>query len=203
MKTVGETFGFGTLLTVFLPGLAFSIGILLILQSDPGWVKQQSSVLTIFKAMDEWQQTFAALAVISLLGALLAAANGVLEAYFYDKITPYRMNISADEFNRHWYEYLYRLSKESNAYISRIVTWFLFESRMAVAVAFVFFFYLVEAQDRELSHAVLFICAIGILGFLGYHHHRELAEYRRYWSEQWRSLRVSEKAMEEKAANNP
>lgn len=194
MKPVGESFGFATLITVFLPRLTLAMGVLFILQSDPGWMERQKAVLPLFTELKEWQQTFAALAIISLLGSLIAAVNGLLESFIYDRITRQRLKIEMGHYNDHWHEYLYRVSKEANSYVSRVVIWFLFESRMAVAVAvaLVFAFYLIEAEDRELSVAVLFVSAFLALGFLGYHHHKELAEYRRvaYWY--WKSLRDAE-----------
>jgi hypothetical protein len=197
MKPLGESFGFGTLITVFLPGVALAIGILVVLQSDPGWKAQQDSVLNVFSQMKEWQQTFSALAIISLLGSLIGTTNGLLESLIYDRVTPHRMGISRADFNAHWQEYLYRLSKENNSYVSRVVTWFLFESRMAVAILLVFVFYMVEGFDREMSTAILLLVAVGALGYLGYHHHRELAEYRRHWHDQWRTLREAERAVAE------
>ena len=93
VKSAIDSFGFGTLITVFLPGLALALGIVWVFHGHPIWQSNQQTVLTQFSNMKEWQQTFTAIAVVSLLGSVVAAINGLFESLLYDRVTPCRMKI--------------------------------------------------------------------------------------------------------------
>lgn len=193
MKPIGESFGFGTLITVFLPGLALALGIVFLFHGHPDWLQPlQTTVIDLFTAMKEWQQTFAALAIISLLGSLVASINGLLETCFYDRITTSWMDIRKDEFDRHWYEYLYQLGKQTNVYVSRIVTWFLFESRMAVALLFVLIMYWCAAPTISQALTFWLFLSVVIFSVLAAVHHYELAMHRSHWCPHWSKLREAE-----------
>ena len=124
MKSATESFDFGTLIMVFLPGLALATGIRLIMYGDPNEQSTWDLALSVLGKTDEWQETFAAVAFISLLGSVIAAFNGLLESCFYDRITRICVHLTRNQYDTQWQEYLYRLSKENNSYIDRIATWF-------------------------------------------------------------------------------
>jgi len=196
MKNIGESFGFPILVTVFLPGLTLAIGMLLVLQAHPAILgSYQESFTTLFAELDEWQKTFAAIAIISLLGSIVAALNGWVEALFYDRIAPWRLGISKVEFDDQWYEYLYRLCRERNAYVSRIVVAFLFESRMAVALLLIAMTLLI-ANAPSWATFGCFISAL-IFGWLGAAHHETLGLFRKKMFPRWKLLWEAEQAVAE------
>jgi hypothetical protein len=151
------------------------------------------------KSEREWLHIFAVMAVVSLLGASVAALNGFFETHWYDRITPLLLGIDADTFLTHWEEYLYRLGKESNNYVDRIVAWFLFESRMAVAIAVVIAFGLFAG---EIWSGLVIWLGLAFIAFaiFAMMHHYELAKHRMTRYEDWRALRLAEVAVARRQA---
>lgn len=147
----------------------------------------------------EWLQIFALMAVISLLGASVAALNGFFETVFYDNVTPHLLGIDSRTFLAHWDEYLHRLGKESNTYVDRIVVWFLFESRMAVAIGIVV---AIGLWFGEIPSAMVFYLGIAFIAFavVAIMHHYELGKYRLDRSGDWQALRSAEVAVAERQA---
>lgn len=192
MKSL-DSFGFQTLITVFLPGLALGLGIVFIFYSHPEWLGDRGkAVVEVASKMPEWQQTFAALAIVSLLGSIAAAINGFLEYVLYDKITGARLNLSPDQHAAHWYEYLYRLHKEQNIYVAQLVMAFQFESRMAVAMMII----AALCWYSGVAWTIVGGCAgAGLLfGFFACGHHGSIASYRKNMFDRWQLLWRAEEA---------
>jgi hypothetical protein len=222
MKSLGESFGFEILLTVLLPGLAVFLGLLAVepnmqrsmRASFPGVAAFLSGDVAFRGAGDtmadadtspssppahaekdrEWIPIFVVLALVSLLGGTVAALNGFFETICYDRVTPMLLGIDSDTFLSHWDEYLYRLGKESNSYVDRIVAWFLFESRMAVAIGGVVLFGLVfgEITSDLVKYLGVAFIAFAVVAMM---HHYELGKYRLTRSADWRAQRIAEVAV--------
>ena len=213
MKSLGESFGFDILLTVFLPGLAVFLGMMVAFPDLPARIRADIPAVSSLVSEDgasvakdkvsnpksspagdkEWLQIFAALALISLLGASVAAINSVCETFFYDWITPILLGIDGDTFQSHWDEYLYRLAKESSSYIDRIVNWFLFESRMAVAMVVIIVMELLSVRTSS-TLTIIFGVAFIAFALVAMMHHYELGKYRLTRAADWQAMRLADVA---------
>ena len=99
---VGESFGFASLITVFLPGLALSIGIILFFKGNETWLREYfKPLLELFRDSKNGRNgnRFLQLSPSSPCLGQLSAVNGLMEAWIYDQITPCCMRISRAEFN--------------------------------------------------------------------------------------------------------
>src|SRR5262245_36570071 len=132
MKSEAGTFGFEVLLTFLLPGFIVAIGVLLL------HAVSASELERLLKAAANAQflTTFVLLAVVALFGVIIAAIQALVETYVLDRLTPYLAQQTKEQFDRNWQKYVIGLPNLSNRYISRVVLFFQFETRLGLALFF-------------------------------------------------------------------
>ncbi len=170
MKTQISNYGFEVLITYLLPGIIAVIAVAI----AHGVGFEQMKALLTWATEAEFLSAFLGLASIALLGAIIATVQAIIETYILDKITPRLLGISNAVFCQEWDDYLKALPTEKNSYISRVVLFFQFETRMGLALL------LLGGILFKLSwaHAITAIAMGVVLYLVGIAHHRELASYR-------------------------
>ena len=160
-----------SVLTLLLPGLLLAVALVVLwkpsedqLQRVLSWSKEADflSALLVFSAF-------------GLLGAIVASAQDALEAWVLDAITPRRIGIARQEYNDHWFKYVASLPENSNPYVSRLVMFLQYETR--IALAGMVLAWAVLCQISVGYGSVLFALSIGLY-WMGMSHHKELAILR-------------------------
>lgn len=127
-------FGFEVLLTFMLPGIAVALAVLILLLPQPFDVGTAKELLEI-AGKAQFFSVFVFIAAITLFGAMVASVHSFIETLLLDKcITPWMAGQTPKEFQEAWDHYISILP--SNRYISRVVFFFLFETRLGIALIF-------------------------------------------------------------------
>ena len=173
MKTEVTGFGFEILVTYLLPGILATAAVAI---AHGITIEEVDSILTWAKDA----QLLASVILITsfaLFGALIASLQAVLETWILDKLTPKIMGKDKNKYYEEWDYYIQNLPK--NSYISRVVLFFQFETRLGLASI------ILGLTLFKLScvHAIIFIL-LGIFFYIiGVFHHKELAEFRETFCE--------------------
>ncbi len=173
-------FTFEVLVTFVLPGLLVAVAILLMHGVDNAGM----TLLLKQAAEAQFLSVFIILSVIVLCGAIVASVHAVVETWLLDRITAWRVDQTKDEFHRMWMEYVQELPNLKNPYISRVVLFFQFESRLGLALLFLGG----ALFPASRTHG----CAVLLMGMLVYlistMHHKELADHRKRFCEKTNQL---------------
>lgn len=170
MKTEATAFGFEVLVTFLLPGLLVLFGIGLYID----WPPCALNDLLKFAKEAQFLATFALLGAIALLGTIVASLQAVLESLLLDRLTPKLMGISPVIFYDDWDKYIVNLKAYKNSYVSRVVLYFQFETRLGLSL--VFCGTAIFSWSWEIG---LLVIAIGLAFYgIGAFHHKELGHYR-------------------------
>jgi hypothetical protein len=158
-------------LTLLLPGLLLAVALVVI------WTPSETQLQRVLAWIKEADVLAALLAfsAFGLLGALIASVQDALEALVLDAITPRRIGVARQEYNEHWFAYVATLPGRSNPYISRLVLFLQYETRIALSGAV-----LAWAVLQQLSIVyglALFALSLGLY-WMGMSHHKELAILR-------------------------
>ena len=158
MKTQVSAFGFEVLVTYLLPGILATIAVLV----AHGVALEEAQFLA----------SFVMLSLFTLFGALIASLQAVLESWILNWLTPRLMSKEDDQFDKEWDYYISNLP--TNAYISRVVLFFQFETRLGLASI------ILGATLFSLSvlHAVILIVTGVVFYWIGVSHHKELGLIR-------------------------
>ncbi len=168
MKTQTTSFGFEVLVTYLLPGFIAVLSALI----AHGMSMDKINIILEWSTKAEIIVSLVLVSVIALFGAGIASIQALFETYIIDKCTTRKLNICSSKFDEQWQYYIKNL--ERNSYISRVVLFFQFETRIGLALALLG----LAAFRFSWVHAVIFIL-IGCLFYrIGMFHHLELAEYR-------------------------
>jgi hypothetical protein len=160
-----------SVLTLLLPGLLLAVALLVIWRPNDA---QLERMLSWIKEAD-FLSALLAFSAFGLLGAIIASVQEALETWVLDAITPRRIGVARQEYNDHWFKYVDSLPANSNPYISRLVTFLQYETRLALAGMV-----LAWAVLHQFSIAygiVLFALSLGLY-WMGMSHHKELAILR-------------------------
>lgn len=168
MKTQVTAFGFEVLVTYLLPGILATVAVLV-------W---HGVGINEARAIFQWAQgaqflaSLLLLSLFTLFGALIASLQAVLESWLLDWLTPKLMNKDHSRFDEEWDFYINKLP--NNSYISRVVLFFQFETRLGVAsmILGTTLFWL------SAVHAIIFIVLGVVFYMIGISHHKELALIR-------------------------
>jgi hypothetical protein len=175
MKSEAGTFGFDVLLTFLLPGFIVTIGVLLLHAVNAA----ESNELLKVAGSAQFLTTFVLLAVVTLFGVMVAAFQAIAETYVLDRLTPYLASQTKIEFDNNWQNYVLNLPKFSNRYISRVVLFFQFETRLGLSLLFLgLVIWHVQPVFLTGRHALASILLGVALYMIGELHHVELAKYR-------------------------
>lgn len=168
MKTQVTAFGFEVLVTYLLPGILATMAVFM-------W---HGVGLNEAKSIIKWAQeaqflaSFVMLSLFTLFGALIASLQAMLESWILDKLTPKLMNKEHSQFDEEWDYYINNLP--NNSYISRVVLFFQFETRLGLAAIILG----VTLFSLSMLHAfILTIFGVVIYG-IGVAHHKELGIIR-------------------------
>lgn len=135
---------------------------------------EKAKALLIWAADAQFLAAFLIFAGVSLMGAVVASAQAILETFLLDCITPKLVGITRAEFQDEWNEYVKALPESRNPYISRVVLFFQFETRMGLSLVVLgmFLLKLSYAHAGVAASSGLILYAVGLL------HHKELGDYR-------------------------
>ena len=160
-----------SVLTLLLPGLLMAVALVVLWSPDPvelhgvlSWVKEAELLSALF-----------AIAAFVLLGALVASVQDALETWVLDVITPCRIGIARHEYNDHWFRYVASLPENSNPYVSRLVLFLQYETRIALAGAVLASTVL---WQLSLDCGIALLALSAGLYWMGMSHHKELAILR-------------------------
>jgi len=173
MKTETTGFGFEILVTYLLPGI-LATGAVVIAH---GIGAEGANKILIWSKDAQLLASILLITSFALFGALIASLQAVLETCILDKITPKIMGKAKDKYFEEWDYYIKNLPK--NSYVSRVVLFFQFETRLGLAS------FILGLTLFKLScvHAIIFIL-LGIFFYIiGVFHHKELAEFRETFCE--------------------
>lgn len=168
MKTQVTAFGFEVLVTYLLPGILATIAVLVWHGIDIEGAKK----LIAWAQDAQFLASFLLIASFTLLGALIASLQALLESNLLDWQTSKMLGKEQDQFNVEWGHYINNLPE--NSYISRVALFFQFETRIGLA-SLVLGFTLFKIS---VVHAGVFILLGLIFYWIGSLHHRELAVFR-------------------------
>jgi hypothetical protein len=164
-------FTFEVLVTFVLPGFLVAVAVLLMHGVDNAGM----TMLMQKAAEAQFLSVFMILAVIVLCGALVASVHAVVGTLVLDRITARRVSQTKADFDRMWMEYVEALPNLKNPYISRVVLFFQFESRLGLALLFLG----AGVFSASKVHGWAFL-SLGLFVYLiGAMHHKELAEHRK------------------------
>jgi len=174
MKTQVTEFGFEVLVTYLLPGILVTLAVFI----AHGIGEEEIKIILDWAKETQFLVSVILLALFALFGALVTSLQAVLESSFLDWLAPKLLKKEQEQLDKEWDFYVNNLPK--NPYISRVVLFFQFETRLGLSalilgVALFFLSYL---------HAVIFL-ALGIFFYLiGISHHKELSKMReKYFNE--------------------
>lgn len=169
MKTQVTSFGFEVLLTFLLPGVLATAAVLMIHGVTPA----QLAAMLKWAREAEFLAVVLLLSSIAMLGALIASLQAWLESVLLDRLTAWRLGKNTEMFQREWDNYVHRLPR--NSYISRVVLFFQFETRLGLAAVILG---AVTILCVSAWHGVAFIVIGSFLYWMGTGHHQELAIFR-------------------------
>jgi hypothetical protein len=163
-------FTFEVLVTFVLPGFLVAIGLLLLHGVD----KAQLEFLLESAGKAQFLSVFFILAIVILCGAVIASVHAVIETNLLDSLTAWRVGQSKAEFDAMWMNYVAALADYKNPYISRVVLFFQFESRLGLALLFLGT--LLLCADR--THGLILVPVGLVIYGIALMHHKELAQHR-------------------------
>ena len=160
-----------SVLTLLLPGLLLAVALIVL------WMPSEDQLqhLLAWSKEADFLSALLAFSAFGLLGAIIASAQDALETWVLDAITPRRIGVARQEYNDHWFRYIASLPENNNPYISRLVMFLQYETRIALAGSA-----LAWAVLRQLSvgyGVALFALSVGLY-WMGMSHHKELAILR-------------------------
>lgn len=168
MKTQVTAFGFEVLVTYLLPGILATIAVLL----AHGISVDEAKGIIHWAEKAQFLASFVMLSLFTLFGALVASLQAVLESILLDRLTPRLMKKTHSQFDEEWDYYINNLP--TNSYISRVVLFFQFETRLGLASVLLG----ITLFSLSVLHAlVLVILGLGFY-WIGVSHHKELAVIR-------------------------
>jgi hypothetical protein len=160
-----------SVLTLLLPGLLLAVALIVL-----WWPSEAELHRVLSWAKDaDFLSALLAFSAFGLLGAIVASVQDALETWILDAITPRRIGVANQEYNEHWFKYVASLPQNSNPYVSRLVMFLQYETRIALAGTV-----LAWAVLHRLSigyGVALFALALGLY-WMGMYHHKELAILR-------------------------
>lgn len=166
MKTETTNFGFEVLVTFLLPGFLATLAAAIAY----GISKDQLLELITWAERAQFIASFLLLAAVAIAGAIIASIQAVLETRILDNLAPCYLKISREIFDAEWNRYIYDLPCKPNSYISRVVLFFQFETRLGVAAILL---------GSVITWHGMFIFISGLaLYCIGIMHHIELAKFR-------------------------
>jgi len=129
-----QSLGFETLVTTLLPGMLLLLALFFAAVPPENW----DAALETLEAHDTLL-TVGLLLVAALLGMILASLLGVLEWRVYDRVATCVLKRKAPGYSRdtylaEWSKYLDSLEEKKNPFVDRLVLYYFFESRTAVAL---------------------------------------------------------------------
>ena len=160
-----------SVLTLLLPGLLLAVALVVL------WTPSETQLERVLAWIKETDFLSALLAfsAFGLLGAIVASVQDALETWVLDAITPRRIGVARHEYNDHWFSYVASLPENSNPYISRLVMFLQYETRIALAGTVLA--WAVLSRVSVGYGVVLFALAAGLY-WMGMSHHKELAILR-------------------------
>lgn len=160
-----------SVLTLLLPGLLLAVALFVLWRPSDS---ELHGLLAWIKEAD-FLSTLLAFSAFGLLGAIVASVQEALETWVLDAITPRRIGVERQEYNEHWFQYVDSLPENSNPYISRLVMFLQYETRIALAGTVLAWAVL---QQFSVGYGIaLFALSIGLY-WMGMSHHKELAILR-------------------------
>lgn len=168
MKTQVTAFGFEVLVTYLLPGILATIAVLV----AHGVALDEAMAILKWAQEAQFLASFVMLSLFTLFGALIASLQAVLESWLLDRLTPKLMNKEHDQFDKEWDYYINNLPM--NSYISRVVLFFQFETRLGLASIILG----ATLFSLSMSHAVVLMVLGVIFYWIGVSHHKELGLIR-------------------------
>lgn len=175
MKTQVTEFGFEVLVTYLLPGILATLAVF----AWHGVGVAEAKQILDWAQQAQFLASLLMLSLFTLFGALIASLQALLESWILDRLTPWLMNKAPGHFDREWDYFINRLP--TNSYISRVVLFFQFETRLGLASLILG----ITLLSLSLLHGVLFIVLGFVFYLIGIGHHRELASIREsYFQEQ-------------------
>ncbi len=171
MKTEATNFGFEILVTFLLPGFLAVLAVVV----AHGISKYQLLEIIAWAESAQFIASFVLLAAVALAGAIVASIQAVLETFVLDYVAPCHLKISRGVFEEEWNKYISDLSNNRNSYISRVVLFFQFETRLGVAAVLLG----LATVCRWPSWYGVFVLISGLVFYcIGTMHHIELAKFR-------------------------
>lgn len=184
-----------SVLTLLLPGLLLAVALVVIwmpsdeqLQRMLAWIKEADILSTLL-----------AFSTFGLLGAIIASVQDALETWVLDAITPRRIGVARHEYNDHWFRYVDSLPENSNPYVSRLVMFLQYETRIALAGAVLA--WAVLNQLSTVYGVLLFALSIGLYS-MGMSHHKELAVLRQKTAARESWLRSGDDAQSDRTSSS-
>jgi hypothetical protein len=168
MKTQVTAFGFEVLVTYLLPGILATMAVLVWHGIDIEGAKK----LVAWAQDAQFLSSFLLLASFTLLGALVASLQALIEANFLDWLTSKMLDKEQTQFNVEWNHYINNLPE--NSYISRVALYFQFETRIGLASLILG----LTLFKVSVVHAGVFILLGLVFYWIGSLHHRELGAFR-------------------------
>ncbi|MBV2138607.1 MAG: hypothetical protein KUF79_17505 [Candidatus Thiodiazotropha sp. (ex Ctena orbiculata)] len=170
MKTETTDYAFQTLITYLLPGIIAAFAVIV----WHGVTEKQLEAMIKFGKDAQFLASLAIISIVTLAGALIASIQAALETWILDRITPALIGISRQDFNKQWSNYISNLNEYKNSYISRVVLFFQFETRIGLSTIVLG----IALFRISWPHAIVVII-IGLVFYsMGISHHKELGEYR-------------------------
>lgn len=171
MKTQATDFGFDVLVTFLLPGLLIAISIGMFVD----WQVGQMDKVFVWMKEAQFISAFLILGVVALLGTIVASIQALFESLVLDRLTPKLMSITEETFKDDWEKYIRDLDKYRNTYVTRVVLFFQFETRLGLSIIF----FGISLCSWSAGYALL-SGVVGVIFYaIGIFHHKELGEYRR------------------------
>lgn len=171
MRPLEQSFGLESLLTLLLPGLLVGVGIVEMVGPTEDRIRDLLNEARSLELVASLILTGA----IMLLGAVVAAVHAAIETWPLDWMTRRLLGISKEEYLDQWHNYLASVAKGRNPYISRLVLFFQFETRLGIA--FVFLGLVLWGRSALLGGSTV---GIGLFMYaMGAVHHYELGDFRR------------------------
>ena len=168
MKTQVTAFGFEVLVTYLLPGILATIAVFI----WHGVGMNEARTIISWAQEAQFLASFVMLSLFTLFGALIASLQAILESRFLDRLTPWLMKKDHDKFDEEWDYYINNLP--NNSYISRVVLFFQFETRLGLAAIILG----VTLLGVSMLHALILTFFGVVIYGIGVAHHKELGIIR-------------------------
>ena len=169
-------FGFGYLVSMFLPGSFLLAACAVALRKvDP----RAAQIAWAFLAGNEWLAVIVLTLGAVFLGIFLSSIWDWIETHHSDSKRASELGISRRQYEEEWNLYVDDLKPEQNPYVSRMVLFWRFESRCALALLALALTLLVIGVTSTIRLCgVLTLLASVVLYLAGERSHRWLAKYR-------------------------